>query len=89
MSRRDCWGWWGNEAKDDDADEANGPMLPRGHQVIEADMANEANETDEAKAEVTKANEANEADKAEADEADIADKAEKAVVAFTSDKDVA
>ena len=75
MSRRDCWGWWGNEAEDDDAHEADGPMIPWGRRVIEADMANEADETDEAKAEVTEGN-----------EADEADKAEKAVVAFESDK---
>ena len=75
MSQRDCWGWWGNEAEDNDAYEADRPMIPRGWRVIEADMANEADETDEAKAEVTEGN-----------EADEVDKAEKAVVAFESDK---
>ena len=56
MSQRDCWGWWSNEAKANDANEADRPMIPQGQRVIEADMANEVDETDTA--EVDQANDA-------------------------------
>jgi len=59
-SRRDRWGWRGNVAKADDADETNGPMIP----WDEADLANEAADATEA-AEADEA-EANVADEAEA-----------------------
>jgi hypothetical protein len=82
-SQRGPWSWWGNEAKVDDADKANGLMIRQGWHVDEADLANEATEADKAdlchwvieadvagKPTETDEAEANKANEAKADEAD-------------------
>ena len=95
-SQRGRWGWQGgrraDEAKADDTNEADEPMIWRGWRVKEADLDNEAADT-------TEANEADETDLADkaadaieayvANEADVADKPDEAYEAEANEADEA